>query len=77
MPFRIVVEAAAVELAVAIGDRPFDDVVEHPVVEASLGGLSFKVGLGREGMTRRRCPVSVHKVSSPGGAFTPGSCAPF
>ena len=31
MPFRIVVEAAAVKLAVAVNDRSFD-VVEHPGV---------------------------------------------
>ena len=32
MPFRIVVEAAAVKTFVAVRDRPFDDVMEDALV---------------------------------------------
>src|SRR5689334_32845 len=36
VPFRIVIEAAAVELFVAVSDGPFDDVVEDPIIQVKV-----------------------------------------
>ena len=38
VPFRVVIEAAAVEAFVAVRDGPFDDVVKHAIVKIELEG---------------------------------------
>src|SRR5277367_3994108 len=38
MPFRVVVQRAAVEALVTVRDRPFDDVVEDAIIQIELEG---------------------------------------